>query len=759
MALRWTATPLVALVLCLLAGAAGVAGGQNAAAPATATVGGQVTFDENGARLPLRRATVTLENRAAKIKLNVATDKDGAFRFKAVEPGTYRLIVEKAGFVALAPPAQLAVGNGAVRTESLRVQRAAAIEGRFLEDSGNPIAGLPVFAERIDASENDTSPRTLAAETDDLGRFRIHTLPPGKYIVHATPPTPASGEQLFYPGTEKRDSATVLSAISGQTIDNIFVNVPTSQPQAVIGETLATQELERTSKPPGGGEWAQVSGRVTRSDNGAPVPNAAVKLSTSYGLALRTVWTDGAGDYTITRVIAGNYLIAAAASGYHYAGAVVARNGPPVDRIEVASGDRLKKAIGLIPLGAVEGRLLDEYGDPAPGVVIRVIAMTQSLEPRARPNVLLTGPTDDRGWFRAHSMTAGDYHLCAVPEPFARSGPALFPTTCLPGTTSLDAAMPITITPGIEERSLSMGLPAVASAMVTGSVVDPGGQPVAGMSVELQPAQQGPRWIPFRARVETDAEGRFVYPNVPEGTYIVETMANETHGSTSATVDVSAASEPRAVVISVRALPVARGRVIFEGGTPPQPKNGRGLAVISLQPLRLGNFSVAGWPTSAELSQDGTFELRGLRSEGLIRASPRIEGAAWIMSRVTHHGRDVTDIPLDVTSGDIDGLEIILTRRLGDVTGTVVESKPADRTLVVLFGADSTSPAYLQRTMRQTRANEKGTFAFPLLLPGRYFVVTPAAYSLEAILALRANATPVLVTEGTETQVRLTVVK
>ena len=44
----------------------------------------------------------------------------------------------------------------------------------------------------------------------------------------------------------------------------------------------------------------------------------------------------------------------------------------------------------------------------------------------------MSGVTDDRGWFRVSGLLAGNYNLMALPEPFARSGPAAFPITSTP---------------------------------------------------------------------------------------------------------------------------------------------------------------------------------------------------------------------------------------------------------------------------------------------------------------------------------------
>lgn len=761
MTLHRTATSLVALVLCLLVGASVVTGQQSAPAPATATVGGQVTFDENNARLPLRRATVTLQGSSSKTPLHTATDKDGAFRFDRIAPGSYKLSVSKGGFVPVAAPVQFSIAAGAARTESLTAQRAAALEGRVIEDTGRPVAGLVVSAEGMDGGEKETpaSPK-FTAKTDDLGRFRIHTLPPGRYVVHTTPPAPGSGVQTFFPGTEKREDATVFAAVSGQTVDNVFLTVATSQSSVVIGEAMATQELEALGAPTTGGKWAQVSGRVTRADNGQPVPNATVKLSTNYGLALRTVWTDGAGDFTITRVLAGSYLIAAAADGYTFTGSI-SRSNLSAERLDVTDGQHARKTMVLVPLGSLEGRVYDEFGDPAPGVVVRVVAMTKPDSPGARSGFSVTGPTDDRGWFRAFGMTGGSYHVCAIPEPFEASGPAVFQPTCFPGTTSLGSATPVQVTAGADAHGVNLTLNGVKPATIKVSVVNTSGLPVPRALLMLAPASEGPQWLSFRAAVDVESTGQLLIQNIPEGRYTIESFGSGEYLSTSVTVDAVPGGEPGAATLIMRPKPAVRGRVVFDGGTPTVPRPGNSVGVVKFTATSGRNFGTGpgiamGVDVASRFGVDGVFELQGLDAPGVFR----VTAPGWALLRVMHQGREITDVPYDPGSGDLDGLEVILTRRVGRITGTVLAGSPNEHAILI-FGADGTSLEYFERTMRIVHVAPEGGFAANDLLPGRYFAIAKSSLRLdpESLLQLRAAATLVVVAEGVEAQVRLTVIK
>lgn len=203
----------------------------------------------------------------------------------------------------------------------------------------------------------------------------------------------------------------------------------------------------------------------------------------------------------------------------------------------------------------------------------------------------------------------------------------------------------------------------------------------------------------------------------------------------------------------------------FDGDVPPEIKPQLReillYGLVRFQPIGTIEESIRfGRPGVVEL--DWTFQISGLSSPGVIRADELAGG--WVLARVLHQGRDITDVQYDFQSGDVDGLEVVLTKRVGGITGTVQEGlKPADAVSVVIFGADGDSWPYLSRTLRFTQTNESGAFTVRGLLPGRYLAVAVTSGTRPAspgdIQKLRATAIPVVVSEGADTAVKLTIVK
>ena len=87
--------------------------------------------------------------------------------------------------------------------------RWGTLSGRVTDEYGDPVqgAGVQLLHVRYDAGQRQLVPAdAVMAVTDDLGRYRLHSLTPGQYMVSATV-GPVSLEDLpgytrsYYPGT------------------------------------------------------------------------------------------------------------------------------------------------------------------------------------------------------------------------------------------------------------------------------------------------------------------------------------------------------------------------------------------------------------------------------------------------------------------------------------------------------------------------------------------------------------------------------
>ena len=581
--------------------------------------------------------------------------------------------------------------------------------------------------------------------------------------------------RYLYPGTISATDARAVAVAAGVTSDRLEFVVPVAplSPIAAAAMEGASQTARADAADP---KAPRVTGTITRSDSGQPIADATAQLTDASGVVRHRVTTGSDGRFELVSVPAGTWILSAVATGFVSVDASVTRPTGAGIRLTIKVGDRLRQDVTLAPTSAIEGRVLDEFGDPAPGVVVQIaqrgaaVGLSRFL---SSPTIGTTGATDDQGWFRAPGLFPGDYYLIAVPRPFAASWITGFAPTFFPGTTAADAAAPISIVAGRDVYDARFAIARARTAAVTGQVVDPDGRSVPGQVVSanaagrlvphahvlLMPVEDGEVRAMVMARITPEADGTFRINDVPEGTYVIQANASAMFGVAAATVD-AANREPRPTRVTVKPLTTARGRVVFEGDAP-APTPNPGSQTIVFQPASFTTGPVGLNRIALVIHSDWSFEIPGLAWFGGLRVTPP---AGWALARVRHEGRDITDTPIDFQSGDVSGLEVVLTNRVGTVSGTVTSGgQPAVKAGILVMGADDTSWAYMSRTMTSVRTDDRGTFTIGGLVPGRYLAVAASAdmqtLDRASLLTLRSLGVPFTVSERTNTVVTIILAK
>jgi protocatechuate 3,4-dioxygenase beta subunit len=210
-------------------------------APPAGVLRGRVTSTD--AR-PVANAQVVLTGAVREDSLATVTDRDGRFELRDVAAGTFRITANKVGYTRvesgrLMAPAGLNLFDAGLAVElaageirervDLTLARWGALTGRVSDEHGDPIQGasVQVLQVRYEAGRRRLAPARAATRvTDDLGRFRIHSLAPGQYIVSA-----AVGQVLtedlpgyatsFYPGISNPAQARFVSVGLSQDTSGI----------------------------------------------------------------------------------------------------------------------------------------------------------------------------------------------------------------------------------------------------------------------------------------------------------------------------------------------------------------------------------------------------------------------------------------------------------------------------------------------------------------------------------------------------------
>jgi len=207
------------------------------------------------------------------------TDAFGRFRFDAVLPGTYRLVVRPGAYRGRYLPMSYGAvrANDAGRPISIRageeirdaevaLTTGAAIEGRVVDEAGEPLSRIPVFVARLFAgSESAQRVSDLFVTTDDLGRYRVYGLEPGTYIVgadgHVFPIMAVSGPvhtssalhgfdpfvTTYYPSAIT-DAAAQPVRIGGQDVGGIDIMLRRATRFELSGTILDSQGLPASTR-------------------------------------------------------------------------------------------------------------------------------------------------------------------------------------------------------------------------------------------------------------------------------------------------------------------------------------------------------------------------------------------------------------------------------------------------------------------------------------------------------------------------------
>jgi hypothetical protein len=170
-------------------------------AAGNALISGTVVTDEQTPQ-PVRRAQITLVNTDTGNVKNGSTDAAGRFSLAGLPAGRYTLSVSKPGFLRIAYGAKRSDRPGTPITladrqqmvgVAMKLARGAVIAVIVTDESGLPAFGaqVRVLQYRVVQGERTLAPvptsNLLGEITDDRGAYRIFGLPPGEYIVSATP--------------------------------------------------------------------------------------------------------------------------------------------------------------------------------------------------------------------------------------------------------------------------------------------------------------------------------------------------------------------------------------------------------------------------------------------------------------------------------------------------------------------------------------------------------------------------------------------
>lgn len=264
----------------------------------TAAVSGQVVADNSGTALA-HAAVVLIGARTGVIKVT-STDLDGRFSFDALPADRYNVGASKLPYLGavagarrpVRPGAAVVVADKAQLTDVvIRLPLGAAISGTVFDLSGNPATNTQVSVLQRRTQNGEVVIAGVAGgnvQTDDLGRYRVHSLAPGEYIVSASPLSVGSAvsRRLTDEDVDAVLAGRVTPEPTGPVVPfrNASSYFPGTARVAEAGTVLVAAGEDRTGvdfrlEAP---SQSSIEGIVSTAD-GSPLPRTTVLLTTVAG--------------------------------------------------------------------------------------------------------------------------------------------------------------------------------------------------------------------------------------------------------------------------------------------------------------------------------------------------------------------------------------------------------------------------------------------------------------------------------------------
>ena len=355
----------------------------------------------------------------------------------------------------------------------------AVIAGKLVDEDGFPVERAQVSALRYQMvnGERKLQPAwSSSTQSDDLGEFRIFSLPAGRYCIRASAGDLANWDRRYVP----------------EYVPGVLEPTDDSWIEVKAGEERGGVNLRFTKH-----EGVTVEGHLAMPTGVAP-GRMQVSLRqdqfamTGYSGALQV---DG-GTFRLTHVPPGTYKLRAQSANFPpKAGDFMAEQ-----QLQVGSGDVRDVALAVREVKPVDvsGTVVLEGGGAPRTMMINLFSTTG-------PNV--TVRSNEQGNFNLNGLLPGHYSLVVMADftqattPGRSRGAYPYPVSAILGEKEvLHAGFDLDGTsPGSLRITLSTLL-----YIVTGKLLDQAGNPVSGAVVALDSGQpMGQSWI------ATDGDGAF----------------------------------------------------------------------------------------------------------------------------------------------------------------------------------------------------------------------------------------------------------
>jgi hypothetical protein len=523
----------------------------------------------------------------------------------------------------------------------------------------------------------------------------------------------------------------------------------------------------------------EVSGAVINTATGAPLAGASVVLRPGPGRAAMKAQTSRAAPPGTPRVqppepeppqraltdAAGHFAFSVKDAVYAQVMATKrgfrSQRGQGMDAatVSVSPGDTGKLTLELTPLGAIEGRVVNEDGEPVPGLIVAVVT-TDVVDGQKTTRIGASKRTDDQGEYRLWDLAPGPVYLKLVGRAAFLTYPSAFPRFPLsdeaygpvyyPSGATLAEARPVQVQPGETVRA-EFTVAARPAYSIRGTLRNL----PAGVTAEIRLLRRGEE-MGNRVAVNR-AGGTFEIADVTPGSYLAQAYAR-TQVSTGGSSQILYAEAPVTVEdASVTGVALALSAGVEVKGTlqlPPATPEARGRSVAQVTAWAVGAVELPLYEARqhrAIMDAQGNFKLENMLPGKYFLEVTGLQGylsAAWSGSvNVLEDGLTVDSAPA----------ELRLTVSPGGAHIDVeVEGAAADQTLTVVA-----APARKAALAQPLYRTDPSSFTSATVAPGSYTIYAfPADWKVEfrnpaALAAYAGSGVTVTVAENSHEKVKV----
>ena len=430
----------------------------------------------------------------------VESDAQGRFAFRSVEPDFYYISAERQGFDMAAPlfrvgpiGEQIVVGNGQrIAGYAIKLAPQGVISGKVTDEFGEAVVNAQAWLFRADYS---FGPRRLlrgaAAQTDDLGKFRLPGVAAGSYYLAVLRRTMGRPSPMAQAPASEPDTgygiAWYPNAPDVASASTIAVGAAAEVPVEIV--------LRRS-------KFVHIRGTVV-DEAGNPVERPMVEL-TPRGLgtsvAFGNLRVEPGGAFEITSVPAGFYTLSARPANN---GAVPNGNAP--------------RRMAFLPLEVRDNHLEGVQLRMTPGKEVRgAVKLEGGGAQYASLNLFAA-----EGFTASASATNGAFTLRSIwPLTYTVDVQSLCANCYLKSVRYGGQAAPETGIDFSGDGELEIVV-SPSAASLDGVAVDPQGSPAPGATVMLAPADGTGKILSGKA----DPRGAFHFGGLRPGAYRVSAWA------------------------------------------------------------------------------------------------------------------------------------------------------------------------------------------------------------------------------------------